>query len=158
VAAFAAGRAAKTYLALVWGAPPEAGRADAPIGRHPVDRKRMSTRSTRGKPAETLWRVVRRFGGGLSLLRVAIRTGRTHQIRVHLAEAGFPVAGDAVYGGRRRKAAAPPAAERALAAAGRQMLHAVELALAHPVEGGGLAFTAPLPADFRAVLRALEMA
>jgi 23S rRNA pseudouridine1911/1915/1917 synthase len=158
VAAFAAGRVAKTYLALVWGAPPEAGRADAPIGRHPVDRKRMSTRSTRGKPAETRWRLVRRFGGGLSLLRVAIRTGRTHQIRVHLAEAGFPVAGDAVYGGRKRKAAGSPEVERALAAAGRQMLHAVELGLTHPVEGGSLAFTAPLPADFRAVLRALERA
>jgi 23S rRNA pseudouridine1911/1915/1917 synthase len=158
VAAFAAGRVDKTYLALVWGSPPAAGRADAPIGRHPVDRKRMSTRARRAKPAATRWQVTRSFAAGLSLLRVRIRTGRTHQIRVHLAEAGFPVANDATYGGRRQRRSAPPEAARALAAAGRQMLHALELGLEHPVSRRRLDFTAPLPPDFRAVLRALEEA
>jgi len=156
VAAFAAGKVSKVYLALVWGAPPIAGNADSGIGRHPVDRKRMSSQGRHTKPARTSWVVARRFRAGLSLLRVSIHTGRTHQIRVHLSEAGFPVAADAAYGGRRQKRAAPQPVADALQNAGRQMLHALELGFEHPVRGGRLRLTAPLPSDFRAVLRALE--
>ncbi len=156
VAAFAAGRVDKTYLALVHGAPPLTGQAQSDIGRHPVDRKRMSSRARHGKAASTAWRVTRRFGDQASLLRVKIATGRTHQIRVHLSEAGFPVCGDRAYGGRRARAGLTGAAGAALKAAGRQMLHAVELGFDHPVSGQRLELTAPLPPDFRAVLRALE--
>ena len=156
VAAFAAGRVDKTYLALVHGRPPLSGEASNPIGRHPVDRKRMSTHARHGKNALSRWRVTRRFGQEASLLRVNILTGRTHQIRVHLFESGFPVCGDRTYGGRRARAGLPGRADQALKAARRQMLHAVELAFDHPVTGQRVEVTAPLPADFRAVLRALE--
>ncbi|MCB2194067.1 MAG: RluA family pseudouridine synthase [Deltaproteobacteria bacterium] len=156
VAAFATGRVDKTYLALVHGRPPLSGEASGAIGRHPVDRKRMSTRARHGKKALTRWRVARRFGQEAALLRVKIATGRTHQIRVHLSEAGFPVCGDRTYGGRRARAGLPGRAGQALKAAKRQMLHAVDLAFDHPVSGARVAVTAPLPADFRAVLRALE--
>lgn len=155
VTAFAAGRVDKAYLALVWGSPPAFGSVDTGIGRHPVDRKRMSGKSRHTKPALSRWRLVRRFPAGLSLLKVTIKTGRTHQIRVHLSESGFPVAGDPLYGGRRdRRTLAGPAGQ-ALRAAGRQMLHALELAFDHPVTKERLRFLAPLPPDFRAVLHAL---
>jgi 23S rRNA pseudouridine1911/1915/1917 synthase len=143
-------------LALVHGAPPLTGASHSPIGRHPVDRKRMSSQARRGKPAATSWRVTRRFGQEASLLRVKIATGRTHQIRVHLSEAGFPVAGDRAYGGRRTRSGLNGTAGLALKAAGRQMLHALTLGFEHPVSGQRVEVTAPLPPDFRAVLRALE--
>ncbi|MBI5524413.1 MAG: RluA family pseudouridine synthase [Desulfarculus sp.] len=156
VAAFAAGHVRKEYLALVWGQPPAMGRVQTAIGRHPQDRKRMSSQGSHTKAARSHWRVARRFPpAGVSLLRVQIATGRTHQIRVHLSEAGFPVLGDAVYGGRRARRALPGAAGAALGAAGRQMLHAVSLAFDHPISGQRLEITAPLPEDFRQVLRAL---
>jgi len=153
VAAFAAGRVHKRYLALVLGSPPSSGQVESGIGRHPVDRKRMSSRGRHTKPALSRWQVRQRLAG-LSLLEVEIATGRTHQIRVHLSEAGFPVAMDPVYGGRRGiKRLAPPLAA-ALKAAGRQMLHARRLALAHPVSGREMEFIAPLPPDFQQVLAA----
>ncbi len=156
VAAFAAGRVKKQYLALVWGQPPASGEIKTGIGRHPVDRKRMSSQGRQTKPALTRWRLVRFFPAAeVSLLRVTIATGRTHQIRVHLAEAGWPVLGDAVYGGRRARKLPPGEAGPALKAAHRQMLHALRLAFSHPVTGGKVAVVAPLPADFRAVLHAL---
>ena len=105
VTAFAAGRVHKEYLALVWGRPSAQGKSDAGIGRHPVDRKRMSVTSRHAKPAKSRWRLTRAFGCGLSLMRVIIATGRTHQIRVHMAEAGHPVVNDALYGGRRGRQA-----------------------------------------------------
>jgi len=156
VAAFATGRVEKTYLALVHGRPPLSGQAASAIGRHPLDRKRMSSQARHGKNALTSWRLTRRFGQDASLLRVNIATGRTHQIRVHLFEAGFPVCGDRTYGGRRARSGLPGQAGQALKAAGRQMLHALQLAFDHPVSGERVEVTAPLPADFKAVLRALE--
>jgi len=156
VAAFASGRVDKTYLALVHGRPPLTGEASSPIGRHPVDRKRMSTHALHGKNALSRWRVTRRFGQEASLLRVNILTGRTHQIRVHLFESGFPVCGDRTYGGRRARSGLPGQAGQALKAAGRQMLHAAQLSFDHPVAGTRVEVTAPLPDDYRAVLRALE--
>ncbi|MFH1057573.1 MAG: RluA family pseudouridine synthase [Pseudomonadota bacterium] len=156
VAAFAAGRVDKRYLALVWGAPPVSGKVEAGIGRHPQDRKRMSSQSRNAKAALSKWKLVRRFpAAGVSLLKVAIHTGRTHQIRVHLAEAGWPVLGDMVYGGRRARRTLPGPADAALKAAGRQLLHALALGFDHPVTGARVVVTAPLPPDFRAVLHAL---
>jgi 23S rRNA pseudouridine1911/1915/1917 synthase len=155
VASFAAGKMDKTYLALVWGNPPIKGKVDSGIGRHPVDRKRMSSKGRHTKPALSSWKVVRHFKADLSLLRVRIKTGRTHQIRVHLSEAGFPVVLDATYGGRRQLRSAPEPVADALEQADRQMLHALELGLDHPITGKRLDLMAPLPKDFRAVLRAL---
>jgi 23S rRNA pseudouridine1911/1915/1917 synthase len=154
-AAFASGRVDKQYLALVWGDPPPAGESRGGIGRHPVDRKRMSSHGRHTKPAHTRWRVTRRFAAaGMSLLRVDIFTGRTHQIRVHLSEAGYPVVGDPVYGGRRARRRPPDPLGGALARAGRQMLHAANLGLEHPLSGQRLEVVAALPEDFRLVLRA----
>ena len=159
VAAFAAGRVKKTYLALVWGSPPAEGRIDQGIGRHPVDRKRMSTKSRSVKSAVTVWRVLKRCPQGMSLLRVGIKTGRTHQIRVHLAEEGFPVVGDSVYGARRgrgKRSPGPGPLRDALEQSGRQLLHALELSFPHPLGKGPVRVLAPLPEDFRKVLHTLH--
>jgi 23S rRNA pseudouridine1911/1915/1917 synthase len=134
----------REYRALVRGAPgADAGMIDAPIGRHPSDRKKFSTRARSGRRAVTHWQVERRLGP-LTLLRVRLETGRTHQIRVHLASVGLPVAGDPVYGGGR-------AVTRALGLE-RQALHAARLGFEHPRSGERLAFESPLPADLRRVI------
>ena len=158
VAAFAAGKVDKVYLALVWGSPPETGQIESGIGRHPTDRKRMSSRGRHTKAAASSWLVVRRFAPGLSLLKVKIHTGRTHQIRVHLSEAGFPVVNDSLYGRRRGKQLPPGPLREALHQAGRQLLHAAHLGFDHPVTKQRLEVDAPLPPDFQAVLGALQEA
>ena len=137
----------REYLALVRGSPrASSGSIDSAIGRHPTDRKRFSTRVRRGRAAVTHWQVERRLSG-FALLRVRLETGRTHQIRVHLASAGLPVVGDPVYGGGR-------AVARELGL-GRQALHAALLGFAHPVSGERLRFRSPLPADLGRVLAGL---
>lgn len=132
------------YLALVHGHPPELGSIDAPIGRHPVHRKKMAVVEKGGRPAVSHFRVVERFREH-SLLEVRLETGRTHQIRVHMAHIGHPVAGDRVYG-------APPSE---LFPSG-QALHAARLAFVHPVTNEPLFFSAPLPTDFEEALRVLR--
>ena len=108
-----------------------------------------------GREAVTHYRIERRFPAH-TLLRVQLETGRTHQIRVHLAHIGYPLVGDPVYGGRRRiPPGASPALLAALATFKRQALHAARLEFAHPTSGAALAFEAPLPADFAALLEAL---
>ncbi|MGD8367941.1 MAG: RluA family pseudouridine synthase [Desulfobacterales bacterium] len=145
----------KTYLALAWGRFSEdAGRIDLPVGRHPTARKKMSTRSRRPRTAETRWRVKERFDGA-TLLEVTIHTGRTHQIRVHLAAIGRPVAGDPVYGGKKKKSGTAPS-QRLLAGARRQMLHAWRLGIVHPSTGRQMTFEAPLPEDFAGILERLR--
>ena len=130
----------KRYLCLVHGeVAKEAGRIEAPIGRQAHDRQRMGIREG-GRAARTEFRVVRRWPGR-TLLTVQPETGRTHQIRVHLAHLGYPVVGDRTYGGRR---------ERRDAGAARQLLHAWQLGFHHPVTGAWLEFTAPVPPDFLA--------
>jgi 23S rRNA pseudouridine1911/1915/1917 synthase len=147
VAQFAGRQVEKVYVAIVAGLPrAREGTIDAPIGRDPVHRKRMSVRAPRARAARSSYRVVERLAGA-ALLEVRIHTGRTHQIRVHLASIGHPVLGDGVYGGRR----VPAAAEAA-----RPMLHAAGLSFTHPATGARLAFESPLPADFRAVLDRLR--
>jgi 23S rRNA pseudouridine1911/1915/1917 synthase len=138
----------KSYQAIVYGNPKtDGGRIDSPVGRHPTDRKRMSTRSRRGKGAVTVWRVRERFGVA-ALLEVEIETGRTHQIRVHLTELGHPVVGDRVYGGAGRiRTVADPGVRARIKALDRQALHAWRLSFAHPLTGEALQFTAPLPEE-----------
>lgn len=158
IAQFQHGSVAKQYRALVWGHPPRAsGCIDRPIGRHPVNRKKMAVTETRGKPAVTEWEVRERYPAGLSRLRVRIRTGRTHQIRVHLAFIGYPILGDPLYGPRRgRKGDFGAAGSAGREWAGRQMLHAETLSFDHPRTGERLSFHAPPPPDMVRVLEALK--
>ncbi len=132
----------RKYLALVRGKVEAPGRVDAPIGRHPVQRTRMAVVAS-GKPAVTHYRVKKRFPHH-TLLECDLETGRTHQIRVHLASIGHPIEGDPVYAGR------------AKSPFGRQALHAWKLAFTHPRTGKAMSFEAPLPADFTALLHEVE--
>jgi 23S rRNA pseudouridine1911/1915/1917 synthase len=122
---------------------------DAAIGRDPRQRRRMSTRSRRAKPATSKIIAVEPYAG-VSLVRVTIGTGRTHQIRVHLSDAGHPVVGDAVYGGARKRLPA------SLSKLDRPFLHAARLTLTHPTTGKRMTFESPLPADLVAVLSAVK--
>jgi len=129
----------KTYLAICRGRPRlDSGRIENFIGRHPVDRKRMAVVENGGKKAITNWRVL--DAGALTAMECRIETGRTHQIRVHMAQLGCPVIGDAVYG--------KPSLDRKLdPVPARQMLHAWRLGLRHPVTGKALRLEAPVPDD-----------
>jgi 23S rRNA pseudouridine1911/1915/1917 synthase len=140
----------KVYQALVEGSPTaQSGRVDLPIGRHPVHRKKMAIRED-GREAVTNWRVLERFSLGLTLLELGLETGRTHQIRVHMAALSSPVAGDPVYG---RKNSLYP--EMAIT---RQCLHAHTLAFSHPRSGEKLQFVAPLWGDMLYTLELLRQA
>lgn len=147
VAALAARRVTRAYQTLVWGHPESLnGLIDAPIGRDHKDPLRMAV-VIDGKPARTRYRTITRFTRptDLSHLECHLESGRTHQIRVHLAAAGHPVVGDGTYGGTRSAVSSP-----------RPFLHAATLAFAHPVSGEMLTFESPLPADLREVLATLE--
>lgn len=141
----------KEYVALVWGVVHARKRIDTPIGRDPANRQKMSSRSRRSRTAVTRVTWARHLPG-VSLLRVAIFTGRTHQIRVHLSAIGHPIVGDALYGGLRRRVPGPL---RAVLRLSRPFLHAERLAFTHPRTGERVEVTAPLPADLHAVLEAI---
>ncbi len=134
----------KTYLAICHGRPRlDSGRIVNFIGRHPVDRKRMAIVERNGKEAITNWQLIAAtdaLGSPISRISCRIETGRTHQIRVHMASIGCPVIGDAVYG----KSALD---KRLVPRPARQMLHAWQLKLRHPVSGAALSFEAPIPED-----------
>ncbi len=159
VEALRAREVTRLYQALVWGDPgPNHGFVDLPVGRDPRDRKRMAVVRQGGRPARTHWRVEERFGLA-SRVEARLETGRTHQIRVHMAAVRHPVVGDPTYGGRARKSLSLRPSERSLADAllrllRRQALHAATLEFAHPVSGRPLRFQSPLPDDFA---RALEL-
>jgi 23S rRNA pseudouridine1911/1915/1917 synthase len=152
----------RAYLAFVWGAPDRPkGTVDAPIDRHPKARDKQAVRQG-GREAVTHWERLETYAGidgkpVASLLSCQLETGRTHQIRVHLAHIGHPLLGDDVYGpGFKTKAALlPQAARAALESLGRQALHAYLLGFEHPVTGETMSFRAPLPADLAVLRRAL---
>ncbi len=154
-ARLAAREISREYLAIATGVMTGGGTIDEPIGRHRSVRVKMAVREG-GREAITHYRVVERFRAH-TYVRVMLETGRTHQIRVHLAHAGFPIVGDPVYGGRRRlPAGASPALREALGYFHRQALHAARLALAQPSSGEELVFESPVPADMAALLAALR--
>jgi 23S rRNA pseudouridine1911/1915/1917 synthase len=138
----------KIYKALVYGGPREDdGIIEAPVGRHPTDRKKMSTGSRRGKEALTHWRVCERYGVA-SLLEVDLKTGRTHQIRVHLSATGYPVVGDILYGSSKRaNAIHHPLLRSKLKGMKRQALHASEIGFFHPISCEKVSFLSPIPDD-----------
>ena len=143
----------KIYRVLVHGdMKEEEGIINLSIGRHPVDRKKMSTNSRRGKESLTRWSVEERYNIA-TLLSVRIETGRTHQIRVHLNATGYPVVGDAVYGNSRKRieAVRDNARQVALRKIRRQALHSSELCFHHPVTGDLMEFSSPLPHDMEMV-------
>ena len=138
----------KEYVALVWGVVQPGRRIDEPIGRDPGDRQKMSTRARRARHAVTRVTSARHLKG-VSLLKVAIATGRTHQIRVHLSAIGHPIVGDPVYGGVRRRV---PANLRPVLRLERPFLHAARLSFTHPSDGKRLQFESALPPDLEKVL------
>jgi 23S rRNA pseudouridine1911/1915/1917 synthase len=153
----------KTYLALVYGElRTDEGVIRLPIGRHPVHRKRMSTISRKGRTAETVWRIRKRFAG-ITLLELILKTGRTHQIRVHCATMGFPIVGDQVYRSRKwlKEKAGLFSGESStiaarLKAVSRQMLHAWRLGLTHPHTGEFMTFESPIPEEMAALMEELR--
>ncbi len=155
------GELERGYLALVWGAPSKPhGRIDAPIGRHQTSRTKMAVLpADKGRHAVTHWRIVETYGPGkeepvASLLECVLETGRTHQVRVHLAHIGHPLVGDPLYGrgfkSKLRKL--PEGAQAKLSGLDRQALHAERLAFVHPATGTLLEFNSPLPDDLSEIL------
>jgi 23S rRNA pseudouridine1911/1915/1917 synthase len=138
----------KKYLALVWGdVKGNHGEIVLPVGRHTTNRKKMSTKSKHGKDALTLWKVLERYGVA-TLLEVEIKTGRTHQIRVHLSDRGYPVIGDAVYGNSAKiNTVKDPLLKATIKAFNRQALHAAQLSFIHPLKGERVVFTSDMPQD-----------
>lgn len=140
----------KTYHALLLRSPAEmAGRITAPVGRHPVKRKKMAVRRNSGRSAITNWRIIERFTNGCCFMEMNIETGRTHQIRVHMASLNAPVVGDSLYGGK-------IIGRNIGIQADRQLLHASTLVFTHPVTTKECRFTAPLWPDMEQALAFLR--
>lgn len=144
------------YIALCTGVMTGGGTIDEPIGRHRSQRTRMTVRSD-GRPAITHYRVLKRFRAH-TLVRAELESGRTHQIRVHLAHIGYPLVGDPAYGGRRRlPAGCSPKLSAELIEFRRQALHAARLKLVHPSTGHEMEWEAPMPADLKRLVSAMEI-
>ncbi len=154
--AFRRRQVTKTYLAICYGVPPSTeGVIDAAIARHPRERKRMAVVAS-GRPARTLYEVAEVLHG-TALIRCRLITGRTHQIRVHMAHVGHGLVGDPLYSGRQWRNLTDPSALAACRDFPRQALHAWRLGFTHPVTGEALEFEAPPPADFQQLLAALGL-
>ena len=148
----------KKYLALVYRETrANQGNITLPIGRHPLHRKKMSVGARKSRFAETAWRVRERFKGA-TLLELSLKTGRTHQIRVHCAAIGHPIIGDSVYGWRKLKKAEVSTGLplNAIRSAGRQMLHSWRLSLVHPETGQRMMFESPMPQDMKELIAELQ--
>lgn len=153
VAQFSARTATRAYGALVWGVPvPAQGRIEGNIGRSPRNRKKMAVLAHGGRPAATRYRLIAPIGSRASRLELRLETGRTHQIRVHLAHIGHAVVGDPLYGTRGGRGVPPELARLA----DHQALHAFHLGFCHPESGEFLSFDAPFPAYFNALIKLLE--
>src|SRR5262249_38652793 len=152
---FAARRIARAYAAIVWGVPlPAEGEIEGNIGRSMTNRKKMAVvGAARGKPAVTRYKVERAFADRAALIECRLLTGRTHQIRVHLAERGHSLVGDPVYGGRTGRRFAK---EHAALVFPRQALHARHLGFTHPANGEYRTFDSDLPLDMKSLLASLE--
>jgi 23S rRNA pseudouridine1911/1915/1917 synthase len=153
---FAQREVEKEYLALAWGEVMAGRRIDAPIGRDPSNRKKMAAESARVRRTRAaVTRIVRaeHFGRVLTLVQVAIHTGRTHQIRVHLSAIGHPIVGDALYGGVHRRI---PGDIRAVTHLDRPFLHSARLVFTHPEDGRRMEFLSAMPADLQKVLDELR--
>ena len=155
----------RRYQALVYGDVAKSkagavGRIETFYGRSPGDRKKMTGKLAEGRKAVTHWKVLESFDG-LTLVECRLETGRTHQIRVHLSELGFPLVGDPTYGDHERKARAltkkHPTLGRLCLEVTHQLLHAYKLGFIHPISGAALNFESPLPADFSQVLKAAHL-
>lgn len=156
---FASHAIERAYRAVVWGMPqPRAGEISGRIGRHKTSRKKMAVVARGGKAALTRYRVVRALGTAASLVECRLATGRTHQVRVHLAHIGHPVVGDPLYGraSPARRGALTAAQREAVAGFRRQALHAFILGFRHPTRGQTMRWEAPLPADMQALIQSLE--
>lgn len=147
----------RVYRALVFGSPKsDRGKIEQAIGRHPTDRKKMSGAARHGKRAVTHWRVIGRYPG-ITFMELRLETGRTHQIRVHLSEAGHPLVGDAVYGGGGRLANIhDPVLVKLVKELGRQALHAKTLGFIHPATGQYMEFDTEIPEDMARIIAYLE--
>jgi 23S rRNA pseudouridine1911/1915/1917 synthase len=147
----------RIYLALIFGSPKtDKGKIESAIGRHPTDRKKMSGKAKHGKHAVTHWKVLARYGQ-VSLVMLRLETGRTHQIRVQMSEAGYPLLGDDVYGGTARIAnLKDPQLKKMVKDLGRQALHAKTLGFIHPATGSYLEFDSELPPDMAQLISYLE--
>ena len=158
------GALARGYLALVWGAPSRShGTIDAPVGRHPTSRTKMAVLRDNGREAVTYWKVLETFGEDgsepiASLLECRLETGRTHQVRVHLAHIGHPLIGDPLYaqGFKSKLRKLPKPAQTTLAKLNRQALHATLLAFEHPETGTLLKFNSHLPLDLAEIITVLK--
>jgi 23S rRNA pseudouridine1911/1915/1917 synthase len=149
----------RSYAALVWGVPvPPAGKIEGAIGRHPADRKRMAIVKRGGKPALTRYRVLNSWEGAVALVECRLETGRTHQIRVHMASIGHPLVGDALYArGRKGKMASlSPVAQMAISSFPRQALHAKTLGFIHPITGKPMQLSSHLSCDFNNLIISLD--
>ena len=158
-AAFAAHDIERAYLAIVWGTPvPAAGEIGGNIGRHPTDRKRMAIVARGGKPALTRYRVLRRLGPAASLVECRLATGRTHQIRVHMAAIGHPVVGDPTYGRMTavRSSVLDEGTRRAVHDFHRQALHAYLLGFQHPRGQMPVRWETEIPSDMKDLIQVLE--